>query len=243
MMFKQRGRPRHPDVLTPREWEVLNRIREGHTNARIAELLAIAPETVKYHVSEILSKLQVPTREAAAAWQPEPAAAPRKSGVAAFLFGLKAMTMGASATALAGVAVLGYGVLSTTGGDAPTVAEAQNAEIADEAARGIAERAGDSDQITDRPEHGPDYSGLTTIGDAYETYAFAAADPPAGLDLSRSALIVHYGEFVQSTLADADEENALCRDLYLIVDAESEDIIAQNLLTEPCPQAGEKPSS
>ena len=66
----KRGRPPHPDILTPREWEVLALLREGLSNDGIAERLDITERTAKYHVSEILSKLGVSSREAAAAWQP-----------------------------------------------------------------------------------------------------------------------------------------------------------------------------
>src|SRR2546426_9325133 len=61
-----RGRPRHPDILTPREWEVLELLRSGASNAQIAERLGITERTAKFHVSEILSKLGVATREEAA---------------------------------------------------------------------------------------------------------------------------------------------------------------------------------
>src|SRR5213593_3798896 len=61
-----RGRPRHPDILTPREWEVLELLRSGASNAQIAERLSITERTVKFHVSEILSKLGVGSREEAA---------------------------------------------------------------------------------------------------------------------------------------------------------------------------------
>ena len=67
----KRGRPRYPDVLTPREQEVLALVREGLTNAEIAERLSVSADTVKTHVSQILSKLGVGTREEAAAWAPE----------------------------------------------------------------------------------------------------------------------------------------------------------------------------
>src|SRR5437867_5214486 len=67
----RRGRPRHPDILTPREWEVLALLREGATNEQIAARLGITERTAKFHVSEILSKLGVSSREEAAAWQPE----------------------------------------------------------------------------------------------------------------------------------------------------------------------------
>ncbi len=67
----KRGRPRHPDILTPREWEVLALVREGLSNEQIAERLGITERTARFHVSEILSKLGVSTRQEAAAWQPE----------------------------------------------------------------------------------------------------------------------------------------------------------------------------
>src|SRR5439155_4157510 len=66
----KRGRPPHPDILTPREWEVLALVRERLTNEGIAERLGITAAGAKYHVSEILSKLGLATREEAAAWQP-----------------------------------------------------------------------------------------------------------------------------------------------------------------------------
>jgi len=61
----RRGRPPYPDVLTPREWEVLDLLRTGLSNPEIAERLGISRDGVKYHVSEILSKLGVSSREEA----------------------------------------------------------------------------------------------------------------------------------------------------------------------------------
>jgi len=67
-MTNQRGRPPHPDVLTPAEWRVLEQIREGRTNAEIADALDVSVNTVRYHVSNILGKLEVRDREAASRW-------------------------------------------------------------------------------------------------------------------------------------------------------------------------------
>jgi DNA-binding CsgD family transcriptional regulator len=64
----KRGRPPYPDVLTPREWEVLQLIREGLTNEQIAQRLGISERGARYHVSEIISKLGVTRREQAAQW-------------------------------------------------------------------------------------------------------------------------------------------------------------------------------
>ena len=46
------GRPRYPDILTPRQWEVLKLLREGLTNEQIAERLGITLDGAKFHVSE-----------------------------------------------------------------------------------------------------------------------------------------------------------------------------------------------
>ncbi len=51
--------------LTPREWEVLELLREGLTTGRMAERLFVSPVTVRRHVSTLLHKLEAPDREAA----------------------------------------------------------------------------------------------------------------------------------------------------------------------------------
>ena len=59
------------DTLSEREREVLSLIATGLTNAQIAERLVISERTVKSHVNNILSKLQVADRTQAAifAWR------------------------------------------------------------------------------------------------------------------------------------------------------------------------------
>ncbi len=55
------------DELSAREREVLGLVAQGLTDAQIAERLVISPYTVHRHVANILAKLRLPTRAAAAA--------------------------------------------------------------------------------------------------------------------------------------------------------------------------------
>jgi DNA-binding NarL/FixJ family response regulator len=48
--------------LTAREREVLDLIAQGHNNARIARLLFVSPKTVRNHISNIFTKLQIADR-------------------------------------------------------------------------------------------------------------------------------------------------------------------------------------
>jgi DNA-binding NarL/FixJ family response regulator len=48
--------------LTGREREILDRIARGETNSQIAQRLVLSPHTVRNHISNIFSKLQVADR-------------------------------------------------------------------------------------------------------------------------------------------------------------------------------------
>lgn len=53
---------RHSSELTEREQDVLRQLALGHTNHEIATALTVSDETVKTHVGNILSKLQLSHR-------------------------------------------------------------------------------------------------------------------------------------------------------------------------------------
>ena len=59
---------RLPDGLTPREVEVLRLVAAGKSNAQIAATLVLSERTVARHLSNIFTKIDVPSRTAAAAY-------------------------------------------------------------------------------------------------------------------------------------------------------------------------------
>ena len=54
--------PPGPDLLTPREAEVLDLLQQGRTNAEIAARLSIGVETVRTHAGNIYRKLGISSR-------------------------------------------------------------------------------------------------------------------------------------------------------------------------------------
>ena len=58
---RRRGAP----LLTPRQWELLRLVAGGHTNAQIGRRLGVSEGTVRKHLENIYSRLQVSSRTAA----------------------------------------------------------------------------------------------------------------------------------------------------------------------------------
>jgi DNA-binding CsgD family transcriptional regulator/catechol 2,3-dioxygenase-like lactoylglutathione lyase family enzyme len=67
-IVKPRGRPAHPDVLTPAEWRVVEAVRHGLGNAAIARRLGVSADAVKYHVNNALDKLALTRRADLRTW-------------------------------------------------------------------------------------------------------------------------------------------------------------------------------
>jgi DNA-binding NarL/FixJ family response regulator len=65
-LMKEVRAPENPEPLTERETEVLRFLAQGFSNKEIAQQLVIGEKTVKTHVSNILSKLNVVSRTQAA---------------------------------------------------------------------------------------------------------------------------------------------------------------------------------
>ena len=109
----QRGRPPHPDILTPRQWEVLDLLREGLSDQQIAERLDLTLAGAKYHVSEILTKLGVASREEAAAWQPPQPPRPWWQRALALSLAWKAAGVAVLVATAVGIGALAWGVANT----------------------------------------------------------------------------------------------------------------------------------
>ena len=66
--LRQRAPSGHSQGLTPRELQVLRLVATGKTNKAIATELCVSEKTVDRHVSNIFTKLHVPSRAAATAY-------------------------------------------------------------------------------------------------------------------------------------------------------------------------------
>jgi DNA-binding CsgD family transcriptional regulator/catechol 2,3-dioxygenase-like lactoylglutathione lyase family enzyme len=65
---RDRGRPPHPDVLTPGEWRVVEAVRHGLGNRDIAARQGVSVDAVKYHVANALQKLGFSSRAQLRQW-------------------------------------------------------------------------------------------------------------------------------------------------------------------------------
>ncbi len=76
MTRRERGRPPHPDVLTPAEWQVLDWLRHGVNRHEIARRRRTSLDAVKYHIANIASKLGVDHTSELRQWPGYPATSP-----------------------------------------------------------------------------------------------------------------------------------------------------------------------
>jgi DNA-binding CsgD family transcriptional regulator len=103
---------RGPDELTGRQREVLALLRRGLTNEEIGRELGISTDGAKFHVSQILSKLQLSSRHEAASLPPEVGARrPWWAGALAPLPLLREVKW-STAASVAGAAVTAAGVVA-----------------------------------------------------------------------------------------------------------------------------------
>jgi DNA-binding CsgD family transcriptional regulator/catechol 2,3-dioxygenase-like lactoylglutathione lyase family enzyme len=65
----RRGRPAHPDILTPAEWRVLWLVQHGLSDRQIARMRGTSLEAVKFHRRNIASKVDAAGRRELRFWQ------------------------------------------------------------------------------------------------------------------------------------------------------------------------------
>ena len=105
---------------TTRQRQVLDLMARGKSNAEIAETLGISLQGAKWHVSEVMSKLQSDSREEAADyWRRYNGIPPRFARVFRGLVGLSVVKWAGAATVAAIVAAGGIAiaVVASGGGD------------------------------------------------------------------------------------------------------------------------------
>ena len=180
--------------LTDRERETLEYLRRGLTNEEIAAQMGISPDGVKYHVSQILSKLGVSSRHEAALIGREPEAAGERRGL--FGIGILRLLVGGVATvAVVAVAALALGVALSGGGGESDDSESDLADSVVDALSTPANRApriGDHWHATytfyacgeKQPNASTWESGIHTHGDGViHIHPFRAFEEGAGASL------------------------------------------------------------
>jgi DNA-binding CsgD family transcriptional regulator/catechol 2,3-dioxygenase-like lactoylglutathione lyase family enzyme len=65
---RARGRPAHPDLLTPGGWRVVDAVRHGLRNREIALRQGVSLDAVTYHVANALHKLGLASRRDLRRW-------------------------------------------------------------------------------------------------------------------------------------------------------------------------------
>lgn len=79
MTRRRRGRPPHPDVLTPAEWAVLDALRHGLSRRQVAERRGVSGYAVRYHTRNIARKIDVADVPGLRYWPGVPAASTVKA--------------------------------------------------------------------------------------------------------------------------------------------------------------------
>jgi DNA-binding CsgD family transcriptional regulator/outer membrane lipoprotein-sorting protein len=121
---------RHHDELSERQLEVLVLIDRGLTNGEIAESLDISLDGAKWYVSEILTKLGLPSRDSAAdyyRWHRSPM---QRIGRHARALAFGSVGVGAAGAAAAGIAVIAVTFSSGEEARVPNLPVVEDAQAA-----------------------------------------------------------------------------------------------------------------
>ncbi len=185
---------RYKHDLTPRQREVLELIVRGRTNAEIAQRLGLSLDGAKWHVGEILSKLNLDSREQAADYWRDykrPMARLACTFAAISMAGaLKVGLAGGAALGVAGIAVAAVialrggdeaGRVSVTPNEPPAAASEKPCDIADISAKtAFVDSVGNTRVIVQATAPAPcHFRGdiLLTISDSSSVPALVGGNP------------------------------------------------------------------
>jgi DNA-binding CsgD family transcriptional regulator len=203
-----------PDELTPRQREVLELLRRGLTNEEIGRELGISADGAKFHVSQILSKLQLSSRHEAASLPSEVGA--RRPWWAALAplpllrevkWSTAASVAGAAVTAagIVAIVVLAWGVWATSGGSSVAVER-----DGDACAPSVREEFLRQQALVEWdvycPSELPDGFRLATEGDPPPDPPHLGADARPTIDMVGEGLPADAGTFVTRFVRDDGAE-------------------------------------
>ena len=139
--ISMRERLQQDYAWTPRQRQVLQLMVDGRTNTEIAEVLGLSLAGAKWHVSEILSKLNAESRdEAAEYWRRHNGLAPRFARIFRGISGgagLKWVVGAAAGVATVGAVGLVFLIMTMRGDDDASVAPPADAEPTPQLAPGL----------------------------------------------------------------------------------------------------------
>lgn len=204
---------------TKRQRQVLALLAAGKTNAEVAVELGISRDGAKWHVAEILSKLQATSREEAAEyWRRRNGMVPRFARVFRGLIGSTAALWIASGAIAGGVVagmVLGVAAMREGGGSPVTGSAPPMASSTVQHATAVLSDG------TDAYDYKPQLAYIAEDGETWLADATGDARTPFALDCTANWTMKAAGVFTVSLQWSPDGSHVLCITQDLVVQAAS----------------------
>jgi DNA-binding CsgD family transcriptional regulator/heat shock protein HslJ len=168
---------------TPRQRQVLDLIAQGRSNPEIAAALDVSLQGAKWHVSEILDKLDARSREEAADyWRRYNGLAPRFARVFRGIATAAALKWTAAAVAVTAVAVGGIAIVAVAASNGRDDTGSPNADVSATPADDLLERLRANEWVL------VDVAGVPARDDVQATFSLQPADSvPQGENISPKA--------------------------------------------------------
>jgi DNA-binding CsgD family transcriptional regulator len=200
--------------LTPKQRQVMELMAQGRTNFEIAQALGLSLEGAKYHVSEILAKFDVASREeAVAAWRAHRSPAARAKR---FLAGLPGLLPGSAAAkgvtlalVAAGVVAIAWVTILALGRDSDVIDDPADITTPEQFLAAMEDRLSRDGQVLQ-------VAMETTIDDDGDGTGERAWSNRAWLDLSREQARIEFEKdpSFEADISEAHTELYVGPDLY-----------------------------